>query len=646
MNRPTGFLTVVSAAGARRLWAEACGFVPRGEEEVPPAAAAGRVLARDLAAPEDVPSFRRADRDGFAVRAADTFGASEHAPRPLRRTGEPLTPGRPATAEHPPGGASPVATGAVVPRGADAVLMVEDAAEDPDGSVRALRAVHPGENLTQAGTDLARGECVGRRGDLLTPREIAVLAACGVAAVPVLPVPRVAVISTGDEIVGPGAAMAEGLVRDVNGPALEAAVRAAGGHPLPPVAVRDRAEDLAAALGTAAASADMVLLSGGTSKGAGDLALRVLREREAAGRARVVVHGVALRPGKPLLLGLADGVPLAVLPGFPTSAIFTFHAFVAPALRLRAGLPAHPPGETVRARMAVRLRSKKGFLDFTLVDLVRGRDGIAAWPVGKGSGSVTTFARSDGFVAIPEDREQVEAGEEVEVTPLAPGRPPADIAVVGSHCAGLEILLGLLRERTGFAAKVLAVGSTAGLEAARRGACDLAGIHLLDERTGIYNAPLVAGDATVVLVSGYGRRQGFVFRSGDPRFAGRGAAACAAAALADPTFLLAQRNRGSGTRILLDRLFGCDTGSLRGGDAELRSHAAVCAAVRHGKADGGVAEETVARGSGLGFALLAEERFDFVLPADRADRPAVRAFLDLLASPEARAALSAAGFVP
>lgn len=640
MAKRTGFLTVVSAAEAKRLWREACGFAPRGEEEVPLAAALGRVLARDLVSPEDVPSFRRADRDGFAVRAADTFGAREENPLALLRIGAGLTPGMEAREEHPDGGATPVATGAAVPRGADAVVMVEDTVEEGD-RVRVLRPVVPGENLTQAGTDLARGETVGRRGDLLTARETAVLAACGVAAVPVLRRPRVAVLSTGDEVVGAGVPIREGLVRDANARAVADGVRGAGGEPEERGVVPDRPGALAEAVAAAAAAADLVLLSGGTSKGAGDLAASVLGRMEGA---RIAVHGVALKPGKPLLLAIVRGTPLAVLPGFPTSAIFTFHEFVAPAIRAMAGLPEHPPGETLRARLAVRLRSKKGFLDFTLVDLVRGREGLLAWPVGKGSGSITTYARSDGFVAVPEDREQVEGGEEVEVVPLAPGRPPADLAVVGSHCRGLDLLLGLLRERTGFAAKVLAVGSTAGLEAARRGACDFAGIHLLDGKSDAYNEPFVRGDASVRLVEGWRRRQGFVFRKGDARFEGRDAAACARTARGDPSFLLAQRNRGSGTRLLVDALFGGDSSGLRGGDAELRTHAAVCAAVLHGKADGGVAEETAARAAGLGFAFLREERFDFVLPADRADRPAVAAFLALLRDPAARAVLREEGF--
>ncbi len=639
-RRDTGFLQVLSRDDAERAWHGAADFSARAEEEVPLGAALGRVLAADVRAPEDVPGFRRADRDGFAVRARDTFGADETAPVPLRRAREALAPGdRPADV-HGEGAATQVATGAVVPRGADAVLMVEDTVEEGD-RVLALRPVTPGEHVAQAGTDVARGDTVARRGDVLSPRDTAVLAACGVAAVAVVRRPRVAVLSTGDEITGPGGALAEGLVRDVNGRALADSVRAAGGHPVERGVVPDDGAAFAAAVRAAAAEADLVLLSGGTSKGAGDVAATALA---AMAEARVVVHGVALRPGKPLLLATVGAVPLAVLPGFPTSAVFTFHEFVAPVIRRMAGLPPRAPAERAPARLAVRVRSRRGFLDFVLVDLVRGRDGLAAWPIGRGSGSVTTFARADGFTVVPADREQVEAGEEVDVVLLGEGRAAADLAVVGSHCVGVDLLVGMLAERTGFRGKVIAAGSMAGLDAARRGACDVAGVHLLDGATDRYNAPFVEGDPGVVLVPGYGRRQGWVFRPGDARFEGRDAAACAAAARADPGFLLAQRNRGSGTRLLLDRLFGGDAGTLPGGDAELRTHAAVCAAVRHGKADGGLAEETAARAAGLGFAFLREERFDFLVPRERLDRPPVAAFVRLLADPGVRAALRGAGF--
>jgi putative molybdopterin biosynthesis protein len=347
----------------------------------------------------------------------------------------------------------------------------------------------------------------------------------------------------------------------------------------------------------------------------------------------IVAHGVALKPGKPLCLAVIAResrrpVPVAVLPGFPTSAVFTFHEFVAPVLRELAGRPTDPT-EVVTAVLPQRLNSERGRTEYVLVGLVPGQP-PTAFPMGKGSGSVTAFGRADGFLTIPRQREYLEAGERVEVRLLGGGRP-ADLVVIGSHCLGLDYLLGQLRER-GFSAKVLAVGSTAGLEAARRGECDVAGVHLLDEASDEYNRPFLTPG--LELIPGYGRLQGVVFRRGDDRFEGDWPA--------DPTCVLANRNRGSGTRILIDRLL--NGAKPPGYLSEARSHAAVVAAVAQGRADWGVAIEPAAREYGLGFRPLREERFDFVVPAARLDRPAVRAFREVLAAEETKAALRAMGF--
>jgi putative molybdopterin biosynthesis protein len=259
--------------------------------------------------------------------------------------------------------------------------------------------------------------------------------------------------------------------------------------------------------------------------------------------------------------------------------------------------------------------------------------------MGKGSGSVTTFSRADGFVIIPRQREYLEAGDIVDVHVLGQGLQPADLVVIGSHCVGLDYLLGRLRE-AGFRSKFLAVGSTGGLEAARRGECDLAGIHLLDPATNTYNRPFAGSD--LLFVPGYRRRQGIVFRRGDARFEGKKVAAAVATVLADADCVLVNRNGGSGTRVLIDRLLGA--ARLPGFLTEARSHNAVAAAVAQGRADWGVAIDTVARDNGLGFLAFQEEQYDFVTPLERAERPPVRAFCRILSEPATRDALQALGF--
>jgi putative molybdopterin biosynthesis protein len=261
--------------------------------------------------------------------------------------------------------------------------------------------------------------------------------------------------------------------------------------------------------------------------------------------------------------------------------------------------------------------------------------------MGKGSGSVTTFSRADGFVVIPRQREYLERDSLVTVQLLAANLQPADLVVIGSHCTGLDFLLSELHSR-GLTSKVMAVGSQGGLEAVKRGECDLAGIHLLDPQSDTYNRPFLT-DA-LELVPGYRRLQGLVFRCGDARFEARSLDEAVREALADPACVLVNRNRGSGTRLLIDRLLGPvrPAGYL----AEARSHNAVAAAVVQGRADWGVAIEPVARAAGLGFLPLRDEQYDFVVPKARLDRPAVRAFLALLNEPGIRAALVERGFQP
>lgn len=640
--RQDQFLHVVARDEAEARFRRHLRLEPLGEEAVPLGKARGRVLARDVLAPLDVPGFDRASVDGFAVRAGDTAHACDGAPAMLRLNGEILTPGVQPTAVIVEGSASVIATGGMLPRGADAVVMVEHtelreaAGEAGSVLVEVHRPAAPGQFIAAAGSDIARGETVLRQGRVLTSREIGMLAAVGLGEVPVWRRPRVAIFSTGDEIVAPGGPIRPGQVFDSNAAVLAAAVEELGGEPVPLGIVPDSTEALAAVLERALAEGDLVLLSGGTSKGAGDLAYQVVAR---LGDPGVVVHGVALKPGKPLCLAVTGGKPVAVLPGFPTSAIFTFHEFVAPVIRALGG---HPPAEreTVQATLPMRIGSERGRTEYVLASLMQAPGGgLAAYPTAKGSGAVTSFAQADGFFAVPALAEAVPAGTPVEVQLIGAGLRPADLVMIGSHCVGLDMLVGLL-EREGVAVKSLAVGSSGGLAAAKRGECDLAGIHLMDPASGEYNTPFLTDGLT--LVRGYGRLQGIVFRADDAWFPAFRSAEEAVRAAADRGLLMVNRNAGSGTRILIDRLLG---GARPAGyTAQTKSHNAVAVAVAQGRADWGVAIGTVAREYGLGFLPLQAEQYDFVVPTARLERPAVRRFVALLRDPATREALQARGF--
>ena len=471
----------------------------------------------------------------------------------------------------------------------------------------------------------------------LGSREIGILAACGLSAIGVVRRPRVAVLSTGDELVEPGKPLPPAGVYDSNGAILAAAVVESGGEPVPFGAFPDEEVALELAMRSALDACDMVVLSGGTSKGAGDLSHRIVSK---LGKPGILVHGVALKPGKPLCLAVIGDKPLIVLPGFPTSAIFTFHAFVAPVIRARAGLPPEA-ARTATARVPVRIASELGREEFVLVSLVAGDDGPIAFPGGKGSGAVTAFSQADGFLTIDPLANALNAGSEAEVTLIGEEARAPDLVIMGSHDIALDVVVGALAER-GLRARTIAVGSLGGVAAASRGECDVAPVHLVDPATGIYNRHLLAPG--LALVPGWRRMQGFVFRPGDARFEGGSAAEALKVALADPAVLMVSRNAGSGTRVLIDSLLA---GARPAGYAnQPRSHNAVAAAVAQSRADWGVCIEPVARMYGLSFLPIAPEEYDFLLREARRDRPAVQAFLEVLRDEATRARIRALGMEP
>ena len=647
LARQEQFLEVLDRDQATARFHQHLVLAPLGTETLSLDRTRGRVLARSAVAEIDVPGFDRASVDGFAVRANDAANASERAPRVLKLNGEILTPGAEPKIAVAAGTATLIATGGMVPRGADAVIMIEqtEARENADGTmmIEVHRSAAPGQFIAFAGSDIARGETALRAGGMITSREIGTLAAIGMGTVEVYRRPRVAVISTGNEIVTPGTLgpLPLGGVYDSNGAILAAAIAEAGGEVVPLGIGADVEGTLAQLIDKGLASADIVLLSGGTSKGVGDVCYRVLARFDDPG---IVVHGVALKPGKPLCLAVTAGKPVVVLPGFPTSAIFTFHEFVAPVIRAFAGLPSERR-DTVPATLSMRLSSERGRTEFAMVSLVRRAKadggGLAAYPVAKGSGSVTTFGQADGFIVIDQHVEAVPAGEAVYAHLISRDLRLADLVVIGSDCVGLSALLQRLQAE-GLSVKVLNVGSTGGLAAAKRGECDIAPVHLMDPETGEYNLPFLSPD--LELVPGYRRLQGVVFRPDDPLFSGYDSApAAVAAAIADPEYLMINRNPGSGTRILIDQLL------LKGAKppgywSQPKSHNAVAVAVAQHRADWGVAIESVARQYGLGFLPLQEEHYDFVVPRARAARPAVRRFVELLEDKEVRLALAALGF--
>lgn len=627
------FLRVPSREDAIAAFRAALDPRPLGIERVALAQLAGRVLAEDVAAAVDAPPFDRSVVDGFAVRAADLATASTGSTIRLALNAEIIACGHDPKLAVATGTATPIATGGPIPRGADAVVMIEQTEPDGEGAILVGRAVSPGQNISHAGSDIARGQTLLHAGTLIGSREIGMLAAVGCADAPVWRRPRVAVLSTGDELVAPGTALAAAQIYDSNGPIIAAALEENGCEAVRLGAIPDRETLLGEAITTAFREHDALILSGGTSKGAGDLTTRIVA---GLGTPGIVAHGVALKPGKPLCLAVAAGKPVVVLPGFPTSAMFTFHDIVAPVLRELAGLPARRE-RSITERVPVRIPSELGRTEFVMVALAEDAQGTVAHPIGKGSGAVTAFSQADGFIAIDALADAVPAGASAAVRLFAPHISAPDLVIMGSHCTGLDAVVSRLA-RNGLSVRVLALGSLGGLAALKRGECDLAPIHLFDPASGAYNTPFLAEG--MALIPGWRRLQGLVFRKGDARFEGRSPDEAVAAALSDPECIMVNRNQGAGTRTLIE-------GLLRGARPpgywnQPRSHNAVAASIAQGRADWGVAIRPLAEALDLGFIPLAEECYDFAVRVEPRSTGAMEAFRSSLAA--SKAALRGLGF--
>jgi molybdenum cofactor synthesis domain-containing protein len=438
--------------------------IQTGTESVPLEDARGRVLAERIDAPLDVPGFDRASMDGYAVRARDTFGADERDPVVLDVAGT-VHAGEEPDVSIDSGAAAEISTGAVMPPGADAVVKVERTTER-DGGVAIQTAVAPGNNVMPSGDDIGAGTRALGPGREITSREIGLLSALGIESVPVRARPTVGIISTGDELVRPGGSVDSdaGQIYDVNSYTLASSVEAAGGTPKLYPHVGDDYDEMRRQLQQAAEECDLVLSSGSTSASAVDVVYNVIENH---GTLRL--HGVAIKPGKPTLVGEFDGSAYIGLPGYPVSALMIFRTFVAPLIRDLAGRD-DPETETVTGEMAISERYEGGRRRLMPVGLVEDGDGdTLVYPVDKGSGATTSLVRADGIVTIPATTNYLDAGEGVQVDLFSPaGRPPSVLGAGEEDPLFSRVLDRLDRPR------YLPIGARQGLRRLSEGVPDVA----------------------------------------------------------------------------------------------------------------------------------------------------------------------------
>ncbi|QPP05758.1 molybdopterin biosynthesis protein [Streptomyces bathyalis] len=616
MNSP--FVSDVPAAQAHAAWREAraaTGCPARVEAvRVPVGAAVGRVTAEPVWARRSSPGFDSSGMDGIAVRAADTVGASETTPVVVTDfevvdTGDPLSPAY------------------------DAVVMREHVHRTSDGAeLRA--AVPPYQHVRSIGEDISAAELLLPEGHRLRPVDVAACAAAGLTELSVRRAPLVMIIPTGDEIRPIGTELRPGEIADTNSLMLAAQAREAGCDARVTDIVVDDPAAITAVVRAAAEEADLVMLIAGSSAGRDDYTARVVAE---AGS--VAVHGVAVRPGHPVVLGTVTGPakPVLGIPGYPVSAALTFDIFAAPLLaELEGAAPRERPSTT--ARLARKLPSVVGMDDWVRVRLGRVQDDIVATPLPRGAGVLTSLVRADGLLVVPAGVEGHHGGTEVRVE-LLRGLAEIDrtIVAIGSHDLVLDLAASALRATDPLVTLASSnVGSLGGLVALRDGLCHLAGSHLLDPATGEYTLPyvdkLLGADAAVIRL--VHRDQGLIVAPGNPL------GLKGIDDLPRPGVRYVNRQRGAGTRALLDHELSrreIDPGTIPGYDREEHTHLAVAAAVSAGRADTGLGILAAARAFGLDFVPVAQEPYDLVLRSDDVSQELLAPLWALLDSPDFRA---------
>lgn len=602
-----------------------------------------RVTAKAVYARYSSPLFNASAMDGIAVNAADTSAATETNPVILKEdqyvvvdTGDPI---------HPP---------------CDAVIMAEDIVETDEG-VKIIASAHSWQHIRPIGEDIVAGEMILPSSHKIRPIDIGVLLSAGILKIDVVKKPEVAIFPTGTEIIEPDAEIEDGSIIESNSRMFENMVNVAGGigHRFPPII--DDYQQIRDQVSAAVDTHDMVIVNAGSSAGTEDFTVHVLREL-----GEVLVHGVAVKPGKPVILAIVRGKPVIGLPGYPVSAYIGFENFVTPIIQMMAKRT-EKLTETVEAHISKRLVSSLKHKEYVRVKVGKVGDKFVAAPLARGAGAAMSLVRADGFCVIEQSSEGVEAGEKVNID-LYRSRNEIEntVVIIGSHDLILDVIADIMpnKYRNMFVSSTH-VGSMGGLMALRRGEAHMAPIHLLDEATGEYNVSYIKKmfKEPMALIKGVHRIQGIMVKKGNP-LGIKGIAdlatpcdACGvdtygtdatdaesgtvgtAGNAAKSTIRYVNRQRGAGTRVLFDyrlKQENIDPSSITGYDREMATHMAVAAAVASDGADAGMGVLSAAKAMDLDFIEVGPEEYDFAIPAEYLELPHIKAFIEILQSSEFR----------
>lgn len=582
--------------------------------------ALGRVTSEAVYALYSSPLYNSAAMDGIAVVSSSTYGASESSPVTLRAGEDYIV----------------VDTGDPVKKPYDAVIMAEDTQENEDGMI--IRAAAPAwQHVRPVGEDIVAGEMILTRCHRIRPIDIGVLLSGGVTEISVFAQPKVGIIPTGTEIVEPYEDPKEGDIIESNSRMFEAMVKEQGGIPWRYDIVPDDYELIKKTVLRALDENDMVIVNAGSSAGTEDYTVHILREI-----GEVFVHGVAMKPGKPVILAKACGKPVIGIPGYPVSAYLAVENFVYPVLRSFTGMKGSS-GRKIRAVLSRRLVSSLKHREYVRVRVGKVDDRYVCAPLARGAGAAMSMVRADGFCVIPQETEGYEAGETVDVILFrAAEEIDRTIVCTGSHDMLLDVISDLMSgEAEGIRLSSTHIGSLGGLMALQRGEAHISPSHLLDEETGIYNESYIRSifpGEEMVLLKGVRRIQGLMTAKGNP-LGIRGIED-----LKKVRFV--NRQRGAGTRVLLDyklKQAGIKPEDVDGYDAEAATHMAVAAQVAGGEADCGMGVYSAAHAMGLDFIPVGEEEYDFVMRPETLDMPEMKSFVRLLGSDEFRAKLNELG---